>query len=452
MLPPLCTQVEEGVDEEAMAGCAAPSCLLDAVPRANSSGHAGGGGGAAGDIGGVRASPCGSFKKSILKNGGSSDGTKSPDGSSFTRGKRNSHIDVLSGLLPTWAVPHRWTRESATAEEEVAVSADPFKQVLHHSPYIHPTSLFMKLWDLLTLFLASFYLMISVPIRIAFPTLWPSTALIAADALASCLLLADTVLRFYVAYEDTQMDADDLKTGAALFSSTSQDAHLVVDRSRIIRRHLRGHFWIGLAAGLPIDLFVLAITGSEWASGSTQPAVADTTDISSYCELEAGPAAYCSLLRLAAMFHLSHFFESWEWNSVEVAVADRLLKNLMVGATGAHWLACGFILVGRLSEKAGRSSHLSALTELDFYHQVGSAGPEVQYVRALYWALTTMSGVGFGDVHPGTYMRRLNPRFLLLCLVTVCHALYPHVTQFPSARPSTRLSQWSSARPSSYSP
>jgi hypothetical protein len=317
-------------------------------------------------------------------NGSNHDGDAA---SSASFSSKHHHLHLH---LPAWVT--KQTRRSSTGGEE---EHDPFKQVLHSSVYIHPDSRFMRVWDSLTLFLCSAYFTMLVPLRIAFPALWPTPTLIALDIAATALLLADCMLRFYVAFESSQFDADEVKSGSALYSSTNQDAHLVVDRDKIVRRHLRFHFWVGLIGGLPFDLIaLLATTGSVWpidgggggGASLSEEEIAGLTSLPAQILVQPSSAALCGLTRLAVIAHLASFFDSREsYYSVSASVADRVVKNMLTGCVGAHYIACGFIFVAMQAEVAGKASHLSTPGQLAFYEAVGSVGPEAMYARAIYW-------------------------------------------------------------------
>lgn len=319
-------------------------------------------------------------------------------------------------------------RASDLLKDTGKVWTDPFKNYLQrHDHYIHPHSRFMRLWGGAFL-VACLYFLCMVPLRIACPSVWPTPELVLVDALATALLLVDCLLvRFYVAYEDTGLEATEQQVRGGsklLYSNPSQDAHLVVDRARIFERHVRSRLWLGLLAALPLDLLLLGVQpgGLVWASGDGDEAGSGDTAASALGALhgalaEPSGAAYAGLARLACLPLLIHVFAAAEWSSVENSIADRVLRNLLVGAMGAHWLACGFVYIATRAELAGKPSHLSHATELAFYAQVGTSGARAVYARAFYWAVTTMSGVGYGDIVPASLGETVYAAFAV-CLGT----------------------------------
>lgn len=51
-------------------------------------------------------------------------------------------------------------------------------------------------------------------------------------------------------------------------------------------------------------------------------------------------SAYVGMLRLCCGVSLVLYFTKWEWSAtIEHTIIDRIVKNVLAGAIGAHWLA-----------------------------------------------------------------------------------------------------------------
>jgi len=71
---------------------------------------------------------------------------------------------------------------------------------------------------------------------------------------------------------------------------------------------------------------------------------------------------------------------------------------MMVSIFFAHWLACCFWVIGKEHEERDSWIIKAELVDADF---------QMRYITSLYWALTTMTTVGYGDVSPISTNERL---------------------------------------------
>ncbi len=138
---------------------------------------------------------------------------------------------------------------------------------------------------------------------------------------------------------------------------------VLTDRKSIARNYLRGWFALDLAAALPFGWLFAALFPQAGAVGG---AALDALVIG-------------KLLKIAKIGKVSAVFRDIRES---LGVNPALMRLLSFGfwfVTVLHLMACGWVLIG--AGEPGRS-----------------AGE--QYLRALYWSITTIATIGYGDYTP----------------------------------------------------
>jgi voltage-gated potassium channel len=87
------------------------------------------------------------------------------------------------------------------------------------------------------------------------------------------------------------------------------------------------------------------------------------------------------LLRLVKLIHVIQFMRQWRRHEIRKAHILRLGFFVFWLGLIAHWLACGWLALRGLAPELDNASN---------------------YLKALYWCITTLATVGYGDITPAT--------------------------------------------------
>ena len=143
----------------------------------------------------------------------------------------------------------------------------------------------------------------------------------------------------------------------------------LTERKEIARHYFQGWFLVDLLAALPFDLIAhtLGLTMGEEALFILRS---------------------LRLVRILRLARLASVMGKWQSSQVVNASVLRLIFFVFWVLMLAHWVACGWLALGGV-DGVLTSVAPGGNTRLD------------SYVRSLYWSITTLTTVGYGDITRG---------------------------------------------------
>jgi CRP-like cAMP-binding protein len=197
--------------------------------------------------------------------------------------------------------------------------------------------------------------------------------------------------------------------------------NLVMERKYVVMNYLRTWFFMDLFASFPYS-WIIEITSSDEETSDEETTSSESNSSGGGSAVYKTPqllrllriVRFLRILRLLRVLKLRKLMMRLE----DYIVSDRMnaivefLKLILIIIFIAHWIACFFWYVGysELTNK-GQSWILIA--------GIQDSAVEDKYLTSLYWAFTTMTTVGYGDVHPSTPNERLYGFFAMLVAVGV---------------------------------
>ncbi|KAL7670634.1 hypothetical protein ACOME3_005566 [Neoechinorhynchus agilis] len=174
----------------------------------------------------------------------------------------------------------------------------------------------------------------------------------------------------------------------------NRNEELVVTPSKISTHYLKGWFIIDLIAAIPFDLVFMIVR--RGVNGET--------------------TTLMGLLKTARLLRLVRVARRLDrYSEYGTAMLILLMASF---ALIAHWLACIWYAIGNAERSYGRRmtwlDELARATQQPYLDDPGRyngslGGPELKakYVTALYFTLSSLTSVGFGNVSPNTNLEKI---------------------------------------------
>ena len=175
--------------------------------------------------------------------------------------------------------------------------------------------------------------------------------------------------------------------------AAADNSKFITDHWQIVRHYLYGWFFVDVASVIPYDIIAFLVQEDSYANLKVLRAI--------------------RLLRLAKLLRVvrvGRIFRRFEATH-EVNYAALALWKFSLGIFFlAHWMACLFYLIAAAEDRATNW----VTSYFEYYDR--NARPDgtyepidsgTMYIASVYWAVATLSTLGYGDVIPETNAERL---------------------------------------------